>query len=258
MQTTLSPALAVLLERFIDYAGLFPPAALNLSKTIENYDDYRLGQYAWMLRHLVIPAKELMSVPTSFTGSLSVLSEQDESRAQAIETKSIVTSKSPVYCEVASGDTNQLSAIKAAGCFAKLRTGGLTADSIPTPAVVANFIHDCAVRKLAFKLTAGLHHPIRANQTLTYETNPPRATMHGFLNVLMASAFAWKGLDAEEIEAIVAETDSSAFKFTDRAFWRDRSLSVDEVKDARLNFMHSVGSCSFEEPVHDLKALRLI
>jgi hypothetical protein len=256
MQTTLSPVLAVLLDRFFDYAGLFPPAALHLAKTIENYDAYSHGEYSWMLRHLVIPAKDVANVPASFSGSLSVLSEQDEPRAQAIESKNIVSSGLPVYCEVASGDTGQLDAIKAAGCFAKLRTGGLTPQAIPSPSVVAAFIRDCAERKLPFKLTAGLHHPIRAEQALTYEPNSPRSTMHGFLNVVFAAAFAWKG--HQDLEEIVAEKDASAFNFADGLSWRGKTLSVEEVRDARWNFIHSIGSCSFEEPVQDLKTLRLL
>ena len=41
----------------------------------------------------------------------------------------------------------------------------------------------------------GLHHPIRAERALTYAPDSPRATMHGFLNVFAAAAFAWHGMD---------------------------------------------------------------
>ena len=76
--------------------------------------------------------------------------------------------------------------------------------------------------------------------------------MHGFLNVFLAACFAWHG--ERDIEPILAETDPAAFRFDDRAHWRDRSLDAEQVRE-RTNFAHAFGSCSFEEPVRDLEAL---
>jgi hypothetical protein len=67
----------------------------------------------------------------------------------------------------------------------------------------------------------------------------------------MASSFAYYG--DREIEAILSDTDPSSFTFTNEARWRDKSLSAGQIRTARLNFIHSIGSCSFEEPVQDLK-----
>lgn len=81
--------------------------------------------------------------------------------------------------------------------------------------------------------------------------------MHGFLNVLMAAAFSWHG--EKDIEPILADTDSNSFKFDDKSGrWKDRLLSIEQIKEAREKFIHSVGSCSFEEPVHDLQRLGLL
>lgn len=209
-----------------------------------------------MLHWLVVGTNELQNVPNALDGSISLLSESDNGRAAALETKSVVDAKNPVYCEVALANLDQLDAIKASGCFAKIRTGGVKPEAIPSPKDVAAFIEACAERRLPFKATAGLHHPIRAEYALTYEADAPRAVMHGFLNVLMAAAFAWQG--EKNIEAIIAETDASAFSFGDEAKWRGLSLSADAVKDMRHNFMHSIGSCSFDEPVHELQALGLL
>jgi hypothetical protein len=256
MTTIVAPALRALLERFIDYAGLFPPAGLTLDAAVLNFIAYQSGDYSWMLRSLVVPAADLANVPASLNGALAVLADADDSRAASLETKTVVIAPRPVYCEVAAGNLQDLDGVKTARCFAKIRTGGLKPEAIPSPAVVAQFIVACAQRRLPFKATAGLHHPIRAMQPLTYETDAPQAVMHGFLNVLMASAFAWHG--ESEIEPIIAETDPSAFSFGERASWRNKSLSAGEVREARLNFMHSVGSCSFDEPVADLQALGLL
>lgn len=43
----------------IDYAGLFPPASLDLPEAIENYSKYRIEPENWMLSRFVIPASKL-------------------------------------------------------------------------------------------------------------------------------------------------------------------------------------------------------
>ena len=52
------PALGVqrLLEHLIDYAGLFPPAKLDMGPTLANYARHRGSAHAWMLGRLIIPA----------------------------------------------------------------------------------------------------------------------------------------------------------------------------------------------------------
>lgn len=255
--TRIAPALRALLENLIDYAGMYPPAGLPLDKVLENYGSYRDSDYSWMLRWLVISAADMAKVPPSLDGSLAVLAEEEETRAAALETKGVVAAQRPVYVEVAPSELTKLDAVKQAGCFGKIRTGGVKPEAIPSPADVAAFILSCADRRLAFKATAGLHHPIRAEYALTYEAGAPRAVMHGFLNVLMSAAFAWHG--EKDIEPIIAETDAGAFSFDDEhAHWHGKSLSTAQIRAARQNFMHSMGSCSFDEPVHELQALELI
>jgi hypothetical protein len=261
MTGTVAPGLKALLERFIDYAGMFPPASLSCNRAMGNYRTYGNGENAWMLRWLVVGAADLTQVPRDLDGSLAVLSEIDEPRAAVVETKRIpawsgspnpkeVPRERPIYCE---GSIANLDDIQRAGCFAKLRTGGVKPEMVPSVTDVAAFILTCAERRLPFKATAGLHHPVRAIYPLTYEADAPRAVMHGFLNVLVAAAFAWSG--ERNLEPILSETDADTFRFDDRVHWRDRSLAVGQIQEARQRFIHSVGSCSFDEPIQGLKML---
>lgn len=249
----LSSALVALLEHVIDYAGAFPPAALPCGAAAENYARYRVGPHAWMLRWLVVGAAHLRFVPPELRAAVSVVADADCDGVAAIETKRVLSAPRPAYCEVPLSD---LGAVAAAGAFAKVRTGGLTPEAIPSVAEVATFVCACAERRVAFKATAGLHHPVRAEHPLTYAPDAPRAVMHGFLNVFLAACFAWHG--ELDIEPVLAETDPAAFRFDERAHWRARSLSAEQVRDARANFCHAFGSCSFEEPVGDLEALGLL
>lgn len=253
MNRPVAPALRELLSGLIDYAGTFPPAALPCGAAATNFATYRTGPHAWVLRWLVISAADLDRAPADLDGAVSVLTETDTPRAAALETKRAVSAARPVYCEVGIAELDD---VKRAGCFAKVRTGGLKPEAIPPVSAVADFIRACAERKLAFKATAGLHHPVRAEHALTYEPDAPRAVMHGFLNVFVAAALAWHG--DRDLEPVLAETDPAAFRFDARAHWRDRSLSADQVRDARANFAHAFGSCSFDEPVRDLETLGLL
>lgn len=248
MAATISPALRALLTNIIDYAGTFPPAGLPCGQASANYGDYLKSPHSWMLRWLVVSAADLPKVPAEFDGKLSVLAEQEEPRAATIESKSIFTSTKPVYCEV---PLSQLSEVKKAGCYAKIRTGSVKPEGIPCVDAVAEFIVACAELKLPFKATAGLHHPLRAEYALTYEADSPRAVMHGFLNVFLAAAFAWAG--ERNLVPLLSETDPKAFRFDEQAHWRDQSLTVAQLQATRQQFIHAFGSCSFTEPIDDLQ-----
>jgi hypothetical protein len=255
-----SPALEALLDRFIDYAGMFPPATLAPDAAIANYERYRQGPHAWILRWLVVSADRLERVPACLDKSLAVLGDSDEPRAAVIESKRAIRAERPVYCEVATtasdSDRSIFSQVQRTGCFAKIRTGGVKPEMIPSVREVARFIITCAELRLPFKATAGLHHPIRAVYPLTYEVSPPRAEMHGFLNLLMAAALAWHG--ERDLDPVLSEVDPTCFRFDERAHWRDRSLDAAMIREARQHFIHSVGSCSFDEPVQGLQELGLL
>ena len=69
--------------------------------------------------------------------------------------------------------------------------GAKCASAIPEESRVLEFLRIASERRLAFKATAGLHHPLRAMQRLTYKPDSPQAVMHGFLNVFCAAVLLW-------------------------------------------------------------------
>jgi hypothetical protein len=52
-------AIRALMRNIIDYAGLFPPAKLDMAPTVRNYSEYLRGDDAWMLGRLIVPVSRL-------------------------------------------------------------------------------------------------------------------------------------------------------------------------------------------------------
>ena len=143
--------------------------------------------------------------------------------------------------------------------LAKVRTGGLTPDAIPSSTDLAAFLRDAAARRIPFKATAGLHHPIRSVRALTYAVDSPRAPMHGFLNLFIAASMAWHSIAPARIPELLDETDAASLEFHDDALlWRGIRISTEHIETARRDFAHSFGSCSFEEPVSELREAGLL
>jgi hypothetical protein len=132
----------------------------------------------------------------------------------------------------------------------KLRTGGVTADAFPTSAQIARALVTAATHQLPIKFTAGLHHPIRQFR------DEVKTKMHGFLNVLGAAVLAaehqW---DADQAAMMLEDEDSDSFSFTDDFFaWGHWKIETERLQ-YRRKFVRSFGSCSFDEPRDDLRAL---
>lgn len=138
----------------------------------------------------------------------------------------------------------------------KIRTGGVKASMIPTIEQVAFFIHTCRENGVPFKATAGLHHPLRHDSAeLDAATK-----MHGFLNVFGAAVLSHALRISEPVFREILEDESAeSFSFDDGGFtWRDHSVTSAQIALARREFANSFGSCSFVEPLEDLKTLKLL
>ena len=155
--------------------------------------------------------------------------------------------------------TPLLRAVRARHARAKIRTGGVVPEAIPATADLAAFLVACAAARVPFKATAGLHHAVRGRRSLTYAAGAPHGTMHGFLNVFAAATLAWDGVGAAEVEAVLGEERPDAFRWRDDGLAvGDRLLETEKLARARTEFAMSFGSCSFDEPVADLRAMGVL
>lgn len=227
------------LSALIDHAPTFPPASLSPAAAIEEDRRARADEHAWLLRRLVWPASKLAELGAE-ERELSVLLDgpwHGDPRAGAIETRwgeQLLNLIGEVFVELPLGDgiEERIGLLAERGYRAKVRCGG---ETVPSPEELGRFIRACGEAAVPFKATAGLHHPLAADRA------------HGFLNVLAACVFE----DEAALEGVV-ELDADSLR------WNGREAGAEEVAAVRRNGFVAIGSCSFFEPVDDLRALGIL
>jgi hypothetical protein len=300
-------SLCALLAGSIDYAGMFPPCALELKPALTNQARYVHLPDSWMLNAFVLPVGQFEAAKKFLSGfdpshplAVSALGPKTENAtafcaalaeaAVAIrsfaahnvdliainqlemflpgdadlallnEARSIVGDL-PAFWEAPPeraektiallAEHNSNAAYPTFGY--KMRTGGVTADAFPTSAQIAPALVTPATHQVPIKFTAGLHHPLRHDRA-EVETK-----MHGFLNVLGAAVLAaeHRWTDGQAV-AMLEDENVSSFQFEDEFFaWRGWRIDLPRLKDRR-RCVTTFGSCSFDEPREDLRALKLL
>lgn len=289
-------SIKLLLHGAIDYAGLFPPAALDMVSATLNYSQYRQDPDAWALGRFIVPVARLREFEQeaerlvgegiwkiSALGGPHISLEQKiisefnarhagrcvietlEIKAATVEeihsAASLITAPLHVFIEIPISDDPLplLRALRENKLRAKVRTGGITPEAFPRSDHLARFISSCSSVGVPFKATAGLHHPLRGSYRLTYAPASGRTTMFGFLNVLMAAALARQGAPIDTLIDVLEEDSLDAFRFEDTgAAWRSHRFNNDVIRDMRDEGMLSFGSCSFREPIDELREIKLI
>ena len=277
----------------VDYAGLFPPAQLPLADALAEYGRALAGADAWMLGRFIVPAAQLPALADAvvrdahdgrgWTVSAIVREHMDEDaaavqafnqraanqhvRVDTIECRPsssdsitwLAKTFSPaftVHVEVGVGPTapDDLRVVARHQLRAKVRTGGLAPDAFPAPASLVAFIESARDVGVPFKATAGLHHAMRGAYPLSDEVGAQSATMHGFVNLMLATATVGERLPTTTAAALLTRTDHSALVFDDeRVRWADVELSIDAIGRMRAAQCVSFGSCSFREPADEYR-----
>jgi hypothetical protein len=279
-------AIDQLLDRLFDYAGLYPPASLDLPRAVANDAAYRQGRNAHALGRFVVDLNRVdalervagdyfsrmkLSVVAAANADWKTLVrllgagagiESAELKVTVPADVEEVAGQLPegltTYFEVPiDRDSMQiLDAVCRAGAGLKLRMGGVVAEAFPSSHAVAGMLSAIADRHLIFKATAGLHHPLRSRHPLTYAPDSHEGMMHGFVNLFCAAALIYFDGDPGDAIAILEETNPEAWSVTsDAVAWRDLKWSADEIRAVRQRFFASIGSCSITEPMADVEML---
>jgi hypothetical protein len=295
-------SLQVLLSELVDYAGLFPPAGLDMSRAVDEYVQYRHGPDHQYLGRFVVPVSRLAEFekaaqrhllaadpwaisaltataiaddvaaalefnarhsPGSRYGAAAI--DTLEAKANSIDEVAAIERAVPAdistFVEVAPGSRGLevLRSLRGTRLRAKIRTGGVVESAFPKAEDIVQFLSTCVHEKIPFKATAGLHHPIRGDYRLTYEATSEKARMYGFLNVFLCAALLHAGAPHAHAGRLLCEEDIRAFHFDDTGVrWDGHHLSIDLIRSIRQQVALSFGSCSFREPVGDLRASGLL
>jgi hypothetical protein len=272
---------AVLFDRLIDDAGLFPPANLTMEAALRRFArDAEVGS-AVLSHRFVCPVARLpellvvagagaviplvvvtplivtVSAEQAALESVSTMSARPAIRLTAVEIgpgrsswrelEVDVPNGVNLFVELSPGPSlrGHLCALAQRGWSAKVRCGGRTPDLIPTPAELASFIMECISAGVPFKATAGLHRAVRSHDAGTGVLH------HGFLNLLLAVCAASRGEGVRAVSAVLAETDPR------RLIDAVQEIDAPRAKRAREIFT-SYGSCDTGQPLEDLVALGLL
>ncbi len=283
-------AAEVLLSRIVDYAGLFPPASLGMDEAVRKYQEALAGEYSALLGGFVVPASRLDEFAVAFERVCCGEREQPwmlnvvcagenpddvraiedfqqgavfigslETKAASAQTTQEILERLPAararYVEFAPERAGEiLPVLGEYGARAKIRMGGVTPESVPSVETVARFLLACARERVAWKATAGLHHAVRGLREIV--PGGPRVKMHGFVNVFLGGALAFVGADETTVVKTLMEENPAAFRVDEDVLeWQDQMLISDQMERVRREFAISFGSCSFAEPVEDLRAM---
>ena len=309
MVSTVTPPAEAALRALIDYAGLFPPAALSMDEARADYVACSGSSQAWMVGRFVVPLSRLAELQADMTGrpfavsaildggteplrwfadavslleralpnvdstlvliesveiALPKLTSAREAYGSAIGQLAALLTRFdlghvPAYVELprderlAGAIDQAMTSLARHGLRAKVRCGGIISQAFPSTAELAAFVVAATRESVAFRATAGLHHPVRKYDATV------GCTMHGFLNVLGATLVAMREGDPVAVQTVLEEEDAAAFVFdADGLQVADHHFTLSEIVAMRERGFVAYGSCSVSEPIEDLTALGIL
>ena len=281
MSENVKESVHVLLSEIVDYAGLFPPAALSMPEAVINYATYKNSNYKWMLGRFVVSVSRLDEFAESAVDfisrdaeswRLSVLASEDiyasvrqieefnaanapravidsievkaDSVAEIEKISEAVPPEFQTFFEIPIGTELSELVVNLAlkNHRAKIRTGGTTPETFPPSKMIIRFIRTCLAANVPFKATAGLHHPIRCYKPLTYESDAPEGMMNGFINLFLATAFARAGFKSSILEEILEDEFEESFEFDENGvLWRQEHF----LNTSQLGYLREKNIISF-------------
>ena len=244
-------------ETAFDRLPPLPPESAPLTSRISVILGDQLNADAELLRAWQDRSARDATARSARVESVEVRVDNPEAIARAVQT---IPAGMTIYFEAPPARWSEcMAAAAASGHRMKIRMGGETEEKFPESESVVEFLRLCLAHRLSFKATAGLHHPLRSVHRLTYQPDSPSGLMHGFLNLFLAAAFLRAGMEPQRAVQLLDEHSEQALRFdSDGVNWREARLRRAELIVARRESSISFGSCSFTEPIDDLRSLGLL
>lgn len=279
----MAESIPALLERLCDDAATFPPGNLALADAVPAYYVHRASNYSALVGPFIIAAAALPTIgrllASESVGSFeaAITLNRPEELPRALATAEAIPALRVVALEVAvPGDVlthevvpkiwwalrdrpdvavflelprderrgDLIARLADTPYFAKLRTGGVSADLYPDEHELATAVLATTRAGLPFKATAGLHHAVRnTDQETGFE-------QHGFLNLMSAVDAARAGADVAQLRELIAERAPGAVAEQIRGL-------AGRAPTVRAQF-RSFGTCSIVEPLEEMTAMGVL
>ncbi|MFN3730098.1 MAG: hypothetical protein ACK4XJ_10335 [Fimbriimonadaceae bacterium] len=283
-----------LLVHAIDYAGLFPPARLDMPAAITQYAELYDAPDTWIVDRFVCPVGRL----NQLAENMSLWPNDDPLPLTVIGTAGAdVASVDAELATIGAFESAQDDRVVVAAYEVKPNDLGPVAERLSrvddwetfievdwtadvaeqvfrvaefdgvgvkarTGGVTAEAFPSAELLATFIREAVSLETPFKftagLHHALPHHDGLIGARHHGFLNVFTAAVMADShGLSSQILADILNETRSDAFRFTDEGMnWDGLEATLAEIDDAR-SLAVGWGSCSVAEPLADLRALGL-
>lgn len=281
-----------LLGGSIDYAGLFPPAALPMDEAVDEYRGLQKSTDRWIVNRFISPVAwlpdflvHLKQTAPNDPWKLSVLGTSIEGFKQDLRLIEAFEADAKGLVDIEAYEVKSNGQDLTPGALRHLVDAGFDEVYIELPwgepmmegvlilaetEVIGAKARTGGLEATSFPSAMALAAFIQecVNLDLPFKLTaglhhplpridfPTGATMHGFINVFIAGTLAYvHDLSRQEIERILSAENKEEFWFSDGGLgWRDFEASNQEIDEFRQQF-GSYGSCSVREPLEDLDAL---
>ena len=277
------PAQHFFLQSLVDYAGTFPPAGLPLAESLGYFRSYQHGLAPSMLGRFICAGSALAELASLIEPGdrlvISVLLSQPEEVSwvedfhakvpSSVRVDTVETAWSPsdwlqrwnyrLFFEVTSRDFAEAAAFCAphhGRLGLKLRTGSVKPEGIPPAQQLVDFLDTVHSRKVPYKFTAGLHHASAGAYPLSYAEDAPRARLFGFVSLFTLACLHWCGrLNGDQLLQALQQDGPLITADAQGLGYASHMCSNQEVAEYRQHGGRSFGSCSFDEPLDELKEM---
>ena len=285
VQTAVTTKSEIMLEGLVDYAGLYPPANLDMQPVVDNWARYLTSADSWMLARLIIPANRLDEFLECASG---VLPSQDEEMwqlsvllppardekfsasvqktidfnisdvgavANVVEFKASNTSEIEFALDLLHDDLFPYIELPIEddprGLIAAL-SGVIAGAKVRTGGITKDLYPSSSNLARFIHSCAVADQPFKATAGMHHpcrnEIKSVGMVEFGFLSVLQATvAASVDGASVEEVEQILTLDTVDFSKYSEQ-----------DLEQVRAELFNSVGTCSFDEPRVDLRNMELL
>jgi hypothetical protein len=282
------------LENIIDYAGIFPPAALSHSVAFENFqkliqgrDGWIVGSLAWTVADLPILAPlvgdQEIEIAAIGRGSTDWESWQDARLADTEGMNRFLETCPNAEISTYESKLTPVSEIETAiRALKKMSDATMIAIELPWNEPLEDALAAIAeaewpivkfrtggLQREAYPSPEELAHVLHQcvnldlrfkltaglHEPIAHTDASNGAWAHGFLNIIAATSFAFhEDATVAQVAKVLADGNPDHWRYSDTLRWRDYQMSAEHLDDVR-SFFGSFGSCSVSEPVEGLKKL---